>query len=75
MNIREIAEQLSKDLVESPNDKPIKVQSGREMSFVQRTLGIWGYKIPAKRMRELAARSESYDGFMRSATTFKSPSA
>jgi hypothetical protein len=67
MNIRDIAEQLEQSLIERPNETPRKVQQGSELKFVQRFLSDWGYKLPEKKIKDLAAKSNSYDGFIRSA--------
>jgi hypothetical protein len=75
MDIREIAEQLEQSLIERPNETPSKLRQGAELKFVRRFLSDWGYKLPEKKIKDLAAKSQSYDGFIRSATTFKIPSA
>jgi hypothetical protein len=68
VNIRVIAEQLQADLVESPNQKPTKVQAGSELKFVRAFLNDWGYELPAKKIQTLAAKSKSYQMFLRAAT-------
>jgi hypothetical protein len=68
MDIDDIAEQLEQSLIERPNETPIKVRQGSELKFVQGFLSDWGYKLPEKEIKDLAAKSESYDGFIRSAT-------
>jgi hypothetical protein len=67
MNIRDIAEQLEQSLIERPNETPRRVRQGSELKFVQRFLSDWGYKLPEKKIKDLAAKSKSYDGFIRSA--------
>jgi hypothetical protein len=68
VDIRDVAEQLQKNLIERPSEKPAEVRQGKELKFVQRFLSEWGYKLPEKKIQDLAAKSESYDGFIRSAT-------
>lgn len=68
MNIRDLAEQLQTDLIESPKEKPKKVRAGSELKFVQGFLKDWGYELPAKNIHTLAARAKSYEVFMRAAT-------
>jgi len=68
MKIREVAERLQRDLIETPREKLRKVRQGTELKFVQRFLSEWGYKLPGKKIKDLAAQSNSYDGFIRSVT-------
>lgn len=68
MNIRDLAEQLQADLVESPNQKPTKVRAGSELKFVRAFLNDWGYELPAKKIQTLAAKAKSYEVFIRAAT-------
>jgi len=75
MDIQEIAEKLEQSLIERPNETPRRVRQGTELKFVQRFFSDWGYKLPEKKIKDLVAKSQSYDGFIRSATTFKTPSA
>ncbi len=68
MEIREIATHLQQDLIEEPQDKPKTLRRGTELKFVQGFLGDWGFQLPTKGLKTLAARAKSYEDFMRSAT-------
>jgi len=68
MNIREIAERLQQDLVESHREKLKKLRNGTQLKFVQKALGDWGYVLSAKQIHDLAAKAKSYDGFICTAT-------
>jgi hypothetical protein len=68
MILKDIAEQLQQDLLESPREKPKRLRTGTRVRFVQRILGDWGYVLSAKKIRTLAAKAKTYDAFIRSAT-------
>jgi hypothetical protein len=68
MTLRDIAERLQQDLIESPREKPEKVRKGNELKFVQGFLTDWGYDLPSKKIYDLVAKAASYEVFMRSAT-------
>jgi hypothetical protein len=68
MKIRDIAERLQKDLIERPGEKIKKLPKGRELHFIQHILLDSGYVVSSEKLRSLAAKSETYDAFILSAT-------
>jgi hypothetical protein len=60
MKIRDIAERLQLDVIESPREKPKRTRSGGELQFVQKELGDWGYELSHKKIQTLATNSTSY---------------
>jgi hypothetical protein len=66
MKIRDIAERLQIDLIESPGQKPKR--SGGDVKFVQKVLDGWGYKMSGQKLQTLATKSKSYESFILSAT-------
>ena len=68
MNIREIAEHLQRDLMERPHEKVKKFRKGRELPFVLKILRDFGYQLPGKKIRTLAAKAKTYEAFILSAT-------
>ena len=63
----EIALHLQQDLIES-REKPVKVRKSTESRFIQKVLGAWGYELSKEKLRRLAARATSYEGFIQAAT-------
>jgi len=68
VKIRDIADHLRQVLIDSPHEKPRKVRTGTELTFVQRFLCDWGYDLPDKKIKSLAAKAKTYEIFIRSAT-------
>jgi hypothetical protein len=69
MTLRDIAEHLQRDLLDSPRQKIRKLRKGTELRFVRTFLGDWGYNLPGRRIQNLAARAKTYEVFMGSATS------
>jgi hypothetical protein len=57
----------NKDLIKS-REKPVKVRKSTESRFIQKVLGAWGYELSKEKLRRLAARATSYEGFIQAAT-------
>jgi hypothetical protein len=68
MRIRDIAERLQLDLIESPREKPKHTRSGGELQFVQKVFRDWGYELSHKKIQTLATKSTSYESFVVAAT-------
>jgi hypothetical protein len=68
VKIRDIAERLQIDLINSPRQMPKRGRAGGELKFIQRVLGDFGYKLSRRKLETLAAKAKSYDVFLSSAT-------
>jgi len=66
--LKDIAEQLQQDLLESPREKPKALRTGTRVRFLQKTFADWGYILSAKKIRTLAAKAKTYEAFILSAT-------
>jgi len=69
MKIRDIAERLQQDLIESPRQKIKKLRKGTELRFVRSFLGDWGYDFSGRKIQNLAVKANTYEVFMKSATS------
>jgi len=67
MKIRDIADRLQIDLIESPRRKPKRSRVGGELKFLQKVLADSGYKISGKKLQSLATKSKTYESFILSA--------
>jgi hypothetical protein len=68
MRIRDIADRLQIDLIESPRQKPKRSRAGGELKFLQKVLADSGYKLSGKELQSLATNSKTYESFILSAT-------
>jgi hypothetical protein len=68
MTLRDIAERLQQDLIDSPRQKIKKLRKGAELKFVQSFLGDWGYDLSGSKIQNIARKAKTYEVFMRSAT-------
>jgi hypothetical protein len=66
MNIRDIAERLQIDLIESPREKPKRIKG--DVKFVPKVFGDFGYKISGRKLQMLATTATSYENFILAAT-------
>jgi len=67
MTVYDLALKLQQNLIES-RERPRPVRKGTETKFIQRALEPWGYLLSRRKIQTLAARSKSYEVFIRQVT-------